>query len=134
MTALVLLFAAACITHPCPQPPPLTLLGSGLATYYADGLFDEVIVNRGIVVPWDVIGFVALLDAQHISKRVWIRWPDGTLDGSYLVADCANATDRAALIERGWAIDVDRATARLHDMHGPIMVTVFLEERDDRSR
>ncbi len=128
MTAFVVLFAAACVTHPCPQPPPLTLYGSGLATFYADGLFDKVIENRGIVVPWGVIGFAALLDAEHIGKRVWIRWPDGMLDGSYLVADCANAAHRADLVERGWIVDVDRATARLHGMDAPTQVTVYLED------
>jgi hypothetical protein len=128
MTALVLLFAAACITHPCPPPPPLTPLGSGLATYYADGLFDEVIINRGIVVPYDVIGFAALLDAQHIGQRVWLRWPDGTLDGPYLVSDCANAAHRGDLLARGWIVDIDRATARLHGMRGPVgPVIVYVE-------
>ncbi len=127
MTALALLFAAACVTHPCPQPPPLALYGSGLAMFYSDGLFDRVIENRGIVVPFDVIGFAALLDAEHIGQRVWIRWPDGTLDGAYLVADCANAAHRAELIERGWVIDVNRATARLHGMDAPLQVTVYVE-------
>lgn len=128
MTALAVLSLAICAVLPCPPPPHLTPLGSGLATYYADGVFDKVIINRGLVVPWGTIGFAALLDAEHIGRRLWIEWPDGTRDGPYLVADCANAAHRADLIARGWIVDVDRATARLHGVTGPTQVSIYLEQ------
>ncbi len=134
MTALALLFAAICATHPCQPPPPLTLYGSGQATFYGDGIFDQVIINRGLVVPYDVIGFAALLEPEHIGRRVWIRWPDGTLDGPYLSSDCANAAHRGDLIERGWIVDVDRATARLHGMAAPTLVTVYLEVKHESNQ
>ena len=126
MTAIVMLTAAMCTVHPCPKPPAhLTPIGSGLATFYADGVFGQVIRNRDLAVPPGVIGFAAMLTPERIGSLVWIRWPDGSTDGPYLVADCATAGHRAALIERGWIIDVDHGTAVLHGMRGPVTVEIF---------
>ena len=110
-----------------PLPTHLIPLGTGRATYYSHGVFDTVLRNRAIAVDADVIGFAALLNAEHIGRRVWITWPDGTRDGPYLVADCAKANHRAGLFARGWIVDVDHGTAMLHEMRGPITVTVLVE-------
>jgi hypothetical protein len=111
--------------HPCPQAPHLTPIGAGLATYYAGGIFEEVLANRGIDPCPDCAGYAALLDPAAIGSRIWIRWPGGAIDGPYLVVDCAAAVHRAGLLARDWVIDVDRATARRHAMRGPVPVEIF---------
>jgi hypothetical protein len=110
-----------------------TPIAHGQATYYADGIMQQVITNRGLTPCTECVGAVALLDCDHIGQHVFIRWPE-TTDGPYLVADCAAAHHRAALLQRHWAVDVDRDTARRHNMRGPVQVTVFAAEANTCSK
>ena len=75
----------------------------------------------------ECVGYVALLEPEHIGKRVWLQRVGQEPEGPFLVIDCATAAHRAALIERGWAVDVDYQTAQRWQMRGPIWVRVLTE-------
>lgn len=109
-----------------------TVLVSGDATYYHPGIFERVVANRlawGHIEPCaECIGYVALLDAESIGRRVWLQRPGEPVEGPFLVADCAAAGHRAALRARGWVVDVDYETAQRWQMRGPVPVTVLTED------
>ena len=74
------------------------------------------------------LGFVALADAEHIGKRVWLQAPGREIEGGFLVADCGSRADQVARKASGWVVDVDWPTAQRWDMHGPIEgVRVYFE-------
>jgi len=86
-----------------------TLLAAGLATRYDPDVMQAVVANR---IEWgqldpspEAVGFVALLDCEHIGKTVWLESPDGLLF-RVQVADCAAGQDRARLIQLGFAVDL----------------------------
>lgn len=86
-----------------------TLLAAGLATRYDPDVMQAVVANR---IEWgqlepspDSVGFVALLDCDHIGKTVWLETPDGLLF-RVQVADCAANQDRARLVQLGFAVDL----------------------------
>ena len=101
------------------------LIVSGLATRYAPDTMSEVVQNR---VRWGQVdlsvehdGYVALLDAEHIGRTVYLEMPDGTVSGPHLVADCAQEKHRGSLIERGWAVDLSYELAmELGVTNGPL--------------
>jgi hypothetical protein len=113
----------------------LTLLMAGKATFYGDGIFEQVVTYRqgiGQIQPCgECIGYVALLEPEHIGTKVWLRRPGQTALGPFLVVDCGpqDAPRKAALKARGWAVDVDPALAAKWDMHGPVDVEVLRAER-----
>lgn len=93
-----------------------TLIAAGLATSYADGVMDEVVANRvrwGQVQPGD-FEYVALLDCGRIGEVVWLEACNGALV-PVMVADCARRQDRAALVERGFAVDLSYELAERFD-------------------
>lgn len=110
----------------------LALELSGLATFYAPGLMDEVAANRRA---WGqveecaaCVGAVALLEPGLIGRRVWLQAPGRGIEGPFLVVDCAQAEHRAGLAARGWVVDVDWETAQRWGMAGPLAgVRVFVE-------
>ncbi len=103
----------------------------GMATYYADGVMDQVIANRvawGQIDPATLgryVGFVALKDCGRIGHEADILWPDG-MEGPFLVVDCADPRDWPYLEKIDFAVDVGYRTARRHEMRGPVPVTVFV--------
>jgi hypothetical protein len=100
----------------------------GLATYYGDGLMEQVVSYRqgiGQLTPCaECVGYVALLDAADIGRKVWLNLAGTpTYYGPLLVADCAGQAQRADLIARGWLVDVDYATwEKLGWPHAPVAV------------
>ena len=79
-----------------------TLLAAGIATRYDPDVMQAVVANR---IEWgqlepspEAVGFVALLDCEHIGKTVWLETPDGLLF-RVQVADCAAGQDRARLVQ-----------------------------------
>jgi hypothetical protein len=111
----------------------LSLLTSGDGAFYAPEVFDRVAdynIGRGKLQPCaQCIGYVALMDADQMGRLVYIEWPDGSVDGPYLVADTAEEKHRANLIARGRAAEYDFHTAErkrhLGALAGPIPVSVW---------
>lgn len=66
------------------------------------------------------MGYVALLDAEHIGKQVWLQAPGHAVEGPYLVIDCSAAQHRKALQAKGFVVDVDWQTAQRWEMRGPL--------------
>lgn len=102
---------------------------AGTATFYNPGIADEVYANRlrwGHVQPCaECIGMVALLDRETVGELVYLQREGAAAEGPFLVIDCAGRAHRAALVKRGWAVDVDWATAERWGMRGPIPVKVL---------
>jgi hypothetical protein len=100
-----------------------TLVMSGTMSYYAPNVMTEVYGNRlawGHVQPCpECIGMVALADARHLGKRVWLDGPQG-LEGPFLTTDCGK------FLTPGRILEVDWQTARRWGMRGPLPVTVFV--------
>jgi hypothetical protein len=111
--------------------PPLVL--DGQATFYGDGLMEQVVsYHQGIgqLTPCaECVGYVALLDAADIGRKVWLNLAGTpTYYGPLLVADCAGQAQRADLIARGWLVDVDFVTwEKLGWPHAPVPVHLIFE-------
>jgi hypothetical protein len=99
------------------------LIAEGIATFYNPGVMEPVVANR---VEWghlepspDAVGYVALLDREHVGKVVWLETPDGLLF-RVQVADCAARQDRQRLIQLGFAVDLSWELAQaLGGLDGP---------------
>jgi hypothetical protein len=102
---------------------------SGKAMYYNPGIMQAVYSYRlrlGQIQPCgECVGFVALLRSGDLGRRVWLRWADGTVEGPFLVIDVAARHHIKLLLSRGWAVDVDYATALRRGMFGPVPVTIL---------
>ncbi len=63
----------------------------GEATYYGPGLMEQVLDYRlkagEVQLCRECIDYVALLDPEHIGKKVWLRHPSGEVVGPLLVID-----------------------------------------------
>lgn len=97
---------------------------TGEMTYYGRGVMEQVLTNR---LAWghvtacpECIGMVALLDRQHVGKRVYLQRPGHGIEGPYLVVDCAAAKDYRRLLLRGLVGEVDWQTSRRWQMRGPV--------------
>jgi hypothetical protein len=60
----------------------------GPATYYAPGIMDQVVRNRGMSLN-GYKGAVTLMSCAHIGESVWVRRPGYGWEGPYLVVDCS---------------------------------------------
>jgi hypothetical protein len=102
---------------------------AGYAMFYNPNVMQEVVANRlqmGHIAPCgECIGNIALLRAGDLNRRVWLQWPDGTVEGPFLVADVAARHHVPQLLARNWAVDVDYQTAVRRRMTGPVWVTVL---------
>jgi hypothetical protein len=102
---------------------------AGKAMYYNPGIMQEVYAYRlrlGQVQPCsECVGYVALLRQGDLGRKVWLRWGDGTVEGPFLVIDVAARQHVGLLLTRGWAVDVDYATAIRHGMNRPVQVTIL---------
>ena len=88
----------------------------GFSTYYNPGIMEEVVRYRmrvGDITPCpECIGEVALIRAGDINRRVWLQLDDSTVEGPFLVTDCAHTWDVAPLVSRHWGVDLDYSTAK----------------------
>lgn len=100
----------------------------GHAMYYNPGVMREVIAYRlktSRITPCvECIGYIAMLRAGDLNRRVWLQLDESTFEGPYLVTDVAAAQHVGQLLEKGWAVDVDYRTARRWNMKMPY-VTVW---------
>lgn len=120
MTAIL---AAALLTS-WPQPTDATSI-QGKATYYRDGLMQEVLDYRGL-------GFadgVALNRAGDLGRVVWLQWGDGSIDGPFVVADCAQRAHYIGRKELGRVVEVSAKVAKEKGFYGvgPVRVIVWFE-------
>lgn len=111
---------------PAAAPGPLV----GEATYYADGVMEDVLAARlrwGHVAPCEeCVDCVALLDCRLLGRQVWLvrpadaTRPAGEVVGPLLVVDCAARQDAPRLSARGWVVDVSRELSLQWKMRGPL--------------
>lgn len=101
----------------------------GRAMYYNPGIMPEVLSYRlqlkQVEVCGDCVGYVALLRAGDLNRKVWLQWDDGTVEGPFLVIDVAARHHVPSLLARSWVVDVDYPTAMRRGMNQPIPVTVL---------
>jgi hypothetical protein len=132
---IALLLAPLVAPTPTAPPPPET----GEVTHYGpprNGHASLMVrvwnwrIYKGYVPECpECVDAVALVDPQHIGKKVWLQHPDGEIVGPLMVVDCAEAKHRANLRTRGWVADISWELARRWKMSGPLEgVTVLFEE------
>lgn len=97
--------------------------------YYNPGVMRQVVEYRENMGEIDecseCIGYVALLRAGDLNRKIWIQWGDGAVEGPFLVADVAARHHVDMLIRRGWAVDVDNRTAVRRGLFMPVDVTIY---------
>lgn len=102
--------------------PPLPVTGE--ATYYAQGVMQEVLAYRlrvgDVQACPECVDTVALLYPADIGRKVWLEHPDGAIVGPVLVIDCARRQDVAGLLQRQWVVDISRELARRWGLRGPL--------------
>jgi hypothetical protein len=113
-----LLFALLAWGQPT-EPETIT----GMATYYADGVMEQVIANRGL--PWG--DGVALNAAGDLGRFVWVQFEDGSIIGPLPVVDCAQEQHYDERRQQGRVVEVSAQVARQHGFYGvgPVPVTVW---------
>jgi len=147
MTTLIL--AVALLLPPFPGVPTLSvsvpapivqtethggtrLPATGWATYYGDGIFEQVLANQ---LRYDniqpdtcpaCVGNAAMLWPEDLDRIVCLLTEDGREYGPLWVVDSAASQHRQALIDSGWVVDLEK---RVHqDVLGlpnaPTLVTV----------
>lgn len=108
---------------------------TGLATFYAPGLMEDVTGYRQaqaeISSCSECVGTVALLRAGDIGRKVWLRPPESEPVGPFLVVDCARQQDVAPLLARNWAVDVSYELGQLWGMTRPLAGITVLEDPAD---
>jgi hypothetical protein len=91
---------------------------AGQATYMRPGLMADVVAYRGLDLG-GYTGAVALNRRGDLGRSVWVRWPDGSLEGPLLVVDCAQRGEHYRAREwQGRVIEVDAETAQRHGFYG----------------
>jgi hypothetical protein len=107
---------------------------SGVAMYYNPFVMDGVLRyrqnNGNIDACPECIGYIALLRAGDLNRRVWIQLADGSYEGPFQVTDVAARHDIPSLLRRGWVVDVDWGTARRWGMRGGVPVTILPDPPD----
>lgn len=101
----------------------------GQATYYAPGLMQRVAINRQMDLTGHIAG-VALNRSGDLGRTVWIEWDDGSIDGPFMVVDCAQRGDHFERRERqGYVVEVPAWVARLRGFYGvgPVPATVLFD-------
>ncbi len=91
---------------------------AGRATYYADGLMEQVAENRGRSLT-GYVGGIALNRAGDLGRIVWLEWPDPkhgwlqtTIEGPFLNVDCSQRRHFAERERRRLVVEVDAQTAQ----------------------
>ncbi len=103
----------------------------GKAMFYNPGVMETVLENRldtGVVdhCP-ECVGFVAMLRAGDLNRRVWIQLSDSTVEGPFQVIDAADQKHVHMLLDKMWVVDVDYETAMRWRMAGPRLITLWDE-------
>lgn len=108
---------------------------TGLATFYAPGLMEEVtgyrLAQAEIGPCPECVGVVALLRAGDIGRKVWLQPPDSEPVGPFLVVDCARRQDVEPLLARNWTVDVSYELGQLWGMTRPLAGVTVLEDPAD---
>lgn len=103
----------------------------GKAMFYNPGVMETVLENRlesGVINHChECIGYVAMLRAGDLNRRIWIQLPDSTVEGPFQVIDAADQKHVHMLLNKMWVIDVDYETAMRWKMAGPRLVTLWDE-------
>lgn len=110
---------------------PTALPAYGKAMFYNPGVMETVLENRlemGVVDHChECVGYVAMLRAGDLNRRVWIQLSDSTVEGPFQVIDAADQKHVQMLIKKMWVIDVDYETAMRWKMAGPRLITLWDE-------
>jgi hypothetical protein len=61
----------------------------GAVTYYADGIMEQVVENRGMSLQ-GYKGGIVLMTCAHMGETVYARPTGGLWEGPYLVVDCSH--------------------------------------------
>ncbi|HRJ40579.1 MAG: hypothetical protein KJZ86_02255 [Caldilineaceae bacterium] len=108
------------------------LPAQGLAMYYNPGVFQRVLdfryAHNHISQCAECIGYVALLRAGDMDRRVWLKRQNRIAEGPFWVVDVAARRDIPGLLSRHWVVDIDHKTAMRWRMAGPIPITVYAAE------
>jgi hypothetical protein len=109
-----------------PTPPAVKHL-HGFATYMARGVMDQVLANRGIVVPEGTIA-VALNRKGDLGREIWIEYAGGFFHRAVSV-DCASEHDYLKRLEQSYVVEVSAEEADEEGFcaEGPVPVTVYFE-------
>ena len=103
----------------------------GVAMYYNPGVFQQVLdfryANNHLSTCDECIGYVALLRAGDIDRRVWLHREGEMPEGPFWVVDAAAGKDIPRLLNQNWVVDVDHDTAMRWRMAGPVPITVYDE-------
>lgn len=98
----------------------------GEVTYYVPELMEWVYEYRlrlnqvPVCDPPECVGYVAMLRAGDLGRKVWLQRPGYEADGPFLVVDHASSKDYERLLARGWVAEVDYITAWRWGMQGPL--------------
>ncbi len=129
---LALILTLSLLLSPVLQPgnPPwqeaTELPARGQVTYYADGLMEWVYEFRlrqnqvPVCDPPTCIGYVAMMRAGDLGRKVWLQRPGERAEGPFLVVDYAAEPNFAGLWARGMVAEVDFNTAQRWGMQGPL--------------
>lgn len=118
MTRLAILMMVLMLEGPLATHPSAQQITAGLASQYAHGVMERVIVNRQRwgQLPRDLSrydGFVAVPHARDIGREYWIRPKGGVHWERFLAVDCGGAEDggRDWMLRNGILFEVDHTTA-----------------------
>jgi hypothetical protein len=102
---------------------------TGRATHYKIALMDTVAFRRHMSLV-GYVGGVALNRKGDLGRDVWIEWDDGTVEGPFLVVDCARLAHYPRREWHEYILEVDADVAMRHSFfHGvPPPVTVHFQE------
>ena len=90
----------------------------GKATYMAPGIMEQVAINRELDLSGHIAG-VALNRSGDLGRTVWIEWEDGSIDGPFMVVDCAQRGSHFERREqRSYVVEVPAWVARLRGFYG----------------
>jgi len=108
------------------QEPSSADVINGMATYYNDGVMQEVIANRGL----GFIDGVALNRKGDLGRYVYLQWDDGTVTGPLPVVDCAQKAHFKTRQSKNQVVEVSAEVAREQGFYnvGPVGVLVWFEK------
>ena len=104
------------------EPTPPDTVDTGLATYYAPGLMDQVRQNRDITLPPGAT-CVALNRAGDLERTVWLE--RGGRVYQAVSCDCAQADHYDERLEQDRIVEVPYDLALSWKMDGPEPVRVY---------
>lgn len=108
-------------------PTPLPLYGK--AMFYNPGVMERVLKNRlktgRIQECSECVGYAAMLRYGDLNRKIWVRLPDGHIDGPLLVIDAADTKHVGMLLDKNWVVDIDYETAQRWKLYNPMDVVIF---------